>query len=93
MRYLIPRLIYYATGTKNITFQYKIFNPDGTLHLDTEGYLGDGNNVTLYAGKKNIVELVGWGNEDESTYDPGTYSIEMWYNGKCVKKQSFEILQ
>ena len=96
MRYLMPRLIYYATGTKNVTFQYKIFNPDGTLNYNSnysEEFTGRPSHVTLYAGKKNIVELKGWGHSDKSTYQPGTYSIEIWYDGKCIKKQSFEILQ
>lgn len=96
MRYLMPRIIYYATGTKTVVFQYKIFYPDGTLKYNSdysEEYTGDSHRVTLYAGKKNKVELGGWGNRKESTYQPGTYSIEIWYNGKCIKKQSFEILE
>lgn len=96
MRYLMPRIIYYATGTKTVVFQYKIFYPDGTLMYNSdysEEYTGGSHRVTLYAGKKNKVELGGWGNRKESKYQPGTYSIEIWYNGKCIKKQSFEILQ
>ncbi len=96
MRYLKPRIIYYATGTKTVVFQYKIFNPDGTLKYNSdysEEYTGDSHRVTLYAGKKNKVKLGGWGDSKESIYQPGTYSIEIWYNGKCIKKQSFEILQ
>lgn len=96
MRYLMPRLIYYATGTKNVTFQYKIFYPDGTLVFNSdysEEFTGSSHNVTLYAGNKNIVELGGWGNSSESIYQSGTYTIEIWYNGRCVKKQYFEILQ
>lgn len=96
MRYLMPRIIYYATRTKTVVFQYKIFYPDGTLMYNSdysEEYTGDSHRVTLYAGKKNKVELGGWGNRKESTYHPGTYSIEIWYNGKCIKKQSFEILE
>ena len=96
MRYLKPRIIYYATGTKTVVFQYKIFYPDGTLVYNSdysEEYTGDCHRVTLYAGKKNKVELGGWGNSKGSLYQPGTYSIEIWYNGKCIKKQSFEILQ
>lgn len=95
MRYLKPRIIYYATGTKKVIFQYKIFYPDGTLNYNSdysEEFTGVSHHVTLYAGKKNRVELGSWGNSKESTYQPGTYSIEIWYNGRCVKKQSFEIL-
>ena len=95
MRYLKPRIIYYATGTKNVVFQYKIFYPDGTLKYNSdysEEFTVNSHHVTLYAGKKNKVKLRGWGHSKESTYHPGTYSIEIWYNGRCVKKQSFEIL-
>lgn len=96
MKYLKPRIIYYATETKNIVFQYKIFYPNGTLCYNSdysEEFTGDSHHVTLYAGKKNKVELGGWGNSKESIYQSGTYSIEIWYNGRCVKKQSFEILK
>ncbi len=95
MRYLMPRIIYYATGTKNVTFRYKIFCPDGTLKCNSnysDEFTGGSHNVTLYAGEKNNADLGGWGNNNNSIYQSGTYSIEIWYDGRCLKKQSFEIL-
>ena len=96
MRYLTPKLQYngLASESKTIELKTKIINPDGTLRRNTktspDGYTYSFN-MTVYPGTNKTRTLLGWGNDEKSTYKAGIYQFELWYNEKKLYSTSFEI--
>lgn len=87
MRYLGCRIYYSGIqSTTSKTIYVKIFRPDGTMCKGTDspsGYTRK-REVSLNSGQNNIVDVGGWGNATTTTYEAGTYTYEIWIDGKKV---------
>lgn len=96
LRYLQPKITYngVASESKSITLYWKIINPDGSINRNTStspsGYTSS-NSYTVYPGTGKTITLLGWGNENGGTYNPGTYYFELYYNGNLIHRQSVAI--
>ena len=95
IRYLCWRLNYNGPLVKlTIKCQIKIFDPEGTLmtgESSPSGYTTE-RNITFFPGDNNTVEVVGWGNNNESVYNAGTYTFELWYDENKVCSSSVQLL-
>lgn len=98
MRYLTPKIIYDGLEGDNeavagYEFLIKIIRPDGTL--DRGSSSPKGYTFSCFFSKRtgdNLEqELTGWGNSTESTYSPGTYVFEIWFNKKKIYSTTIEL--
>ena len=46
--------------------------------------------IDLNSNQEDI-RLKGWGNSNNSVYDEGTHSVEIWFNDKIIGKQTFTV--
>ena len=97
LKYLYPRVLYDGLCTSNkdsIDLYVKIIDPYGTVERNSSSPSGytykDGNN-TIYSGNDQRLVLIGWGNKNVGSYDPGTYRFEVWYEGNKLFTKSFTI--
>lgn len=98
MRYLKPKIYYdglksdkdYVAG---YMFNIKIIRPDGTLDRGSSSPKGYTFSYHLFkrTGENLEQELTGWGNNDVSTYNAGTYGFEIWFNKKKIYSTTVEI--
>ena len=93
--YLKPRIYYdgLLKDDKTITLGVKIIEPDGFSVMDEDSSSGFtySDSFTVYSGKDNIKSLLGYGNQSGTNYDPGTYSLELWYEGNMIYRTAFEV--
>lgn len=84
IQYLCWRISYNGTSTSQTKQCYiKYIKPDGSLMTGSsspEGYTTS-KNITFSPGS-NTVEAAGWGNENGTAYNAGTYRCELWYDGR-----------
>lgn len=76
----------------NAMFQIKILRPDGTLikgGSSPTGYTFE-QKVSL-TGRNGRFFTLGWGNNEGTVYMPGTYTYEIWLNGKRAFVKTFAI--
>ncbi len=87
MRFLNCKITYSGViNEETKKFHIKIINPDGTLAKGTsspDGYTRT-RDIKLYPGDNRIAYIGGWGNSTESSYKPGTYTYEIWLDGKKI---------
>jgi tetratricopeptide (TPR) repeat protein len=88
IKYLAARIKCTNTSSVSLdtTLGVKIIKPDGTLKKgssspDNYTYA---ENITIGGNKTEVVGLSGWGNEDGGSYDAGTYTYEIWSDGKKI---------
>ena len=87
MRYLFPKVIYNSLlpeGNSIVTKELgvKIFSPDGTFRRSSSSPAGYTykSSISIAVGEVDQGEwLLGWGNETESSYEEGTYTVEIYY--------------
>ena len=95
MRFLSPKIYFDAKCAENkeVKLFSKIINPDGTLHTGTSSPNGYTNSTTIsiYPGNEKSRRLTGWGNENSSVYQPGTYRYELWYEGNKIYETTFTL--
>ena len=95
MRYLKPRISYDSLldKDKEITLYEKIVCPDGSI--DTSDNSPEGFTrrftITVSKGKGQKTSFSGWGSENKSLYDAGTYKYEIWYEGNQIYETSFKV--
>ena len=79
-------------ANEKMKFQIKILLPNGTMlrgGSSPAGYTFE-QEISL-AGKSGHFFTLGWGNSEGSSYTPGAYTYEIWYNGKKVFATTFNI--
>ena len=95
MRYLRCRIKYNGLSDNShvVTLKIKIFKPDGGLKSGSSspsGYTFE-ENCTVNHGTNLSLTLSGWGNKEESHYDPGSYRYEIWYGNVCLYSKEFVV--
>ena len=84
IRFLCSRLKYNGPSTsQSKTVYVKIFKPNGELLSSSSspsGYTYSWEAV-FEPGKDNSVNLGGWGNDESSSYGPGIYNFEYYFDG------------
>lgn len=84
IQYLCWRISYNGPSTSQTKECYiKYIKPDGSLMTGTsspEGYTTS-KNITFSPGSNTVV-AAGWGNENGTAYNAGTYRCELWFDGR-----------
>jgi serine/threonine-protein kinase len=93
--YIYPRIkiINFTKNLKVVTLSIKYFKPDGSLRAGASSPPGFSFERTTIIGNEisQVIELSGWGSKTKGHWSPGTYTIEIWYEGNILKKQDFEV--
>jgi cell division protein FtsB len=90
MRYLRPEVTLTSFIPGNLTFYIKKIRPDGSVVIDdvgTNSGFSYSDTINVRQGDNQKFVLTGWGNESSSSYTTGTWEVEIWYNGVCLKSQ------
>lgn len=92
--YLKPRISYVGLdGGVLKTLYVKLFTPSGTMSTGNSSPYGYSFSSDIYisSGSGNTCELSGWGGPTKGHWSKGTYRIEVWSGGNCLKTKSFTI--
>lgn len=90
--YFKPRIQYIGFTNGNKTLYIKLYTPSGTLSTGTSSPSGYSYSHSIYImNGQNSAVLSGWGNRTQGHWPAGTYRIEVWYNGSCLKSKSFNV--
>lgn len=70
----------------------KIIGPDG-LSTGASSPIGYSYSTSIELSPYKLASktLDGWGGKEKGTWEAGDYSVEYWYNGKCIGKRDFKI--
>jgi hypothetical protein len=94
MRYLMPVITLNSVISGNITLNCKIIDGRGIVirnpSISPEGY---SNTTTINVSRSGnqSFKLTGWGNNDQSTYGSGEWTVEVWWNDVCLKSAKIRI--
>lgn len=87
IRYLSPSTSISSKTGGSMTFHIKFFTPSSVLFRNEKtsppGYTYS-HTVNLKQGYNENVFLSGWGNAERSSYSPGNWRVEIWYEGICA---------
>lgn len=96
-RYIKSKITYscplYEAGEKD--FYIKITKSDGTLLSGSSSPAGftTKTKVKILYGDNNSVEIIGWGTANGGFYKPGTYTYEIWCDGRLLISRDFSIYE
>jgi hypothetical protein len=94
MRYLSPRIVYTSVASTSGTFYVKIIQPNAAIFRNSstspQGYSYSSERY-ISRGENQTLDLSGWGNGDSSSYWPGTWTVEVWYKGVCLKSEKVRL--
>jgi hypothetical protein len=94
MRYLTPVITLNSAVSDTITLSCKIIDGNGVIDRNTstspEGYTFD-TTIEVTRSKDQLFYLDGWGNNDESYYRFGEWTVEVWWNDVCLKSTKVRI--
>jgi hypothetical protein len=94
IRYLQPVITYNSPISGDVTLYVKIIDPDGTIFRNSStspaGYAFSTNSHIIRGSNKEIV-LSGWGNASSSIYRTGQWTIEVWYEGVCLRSEKIRL--
>lgn len=90
--YLKPKIKYTSFKGDRIKLKVKLFSPSGLSRGDSSpsGYTYE-TDVAVSKGAQREALLTGWGNDERGSWERGSYRIEIWYNGECLKTHSFRL--
>jgi len=93
MRYLTPQITVDSYINGEVTFYVKIIKPDGTLSTGSSSPRGFSYLNTEHIDRSNnqTLTLSSWGNDDRSTYKSGIYTIQIWYENRCLISEKITI--
>ena len=90
--YLKPKIYYTGLNAESITLDVKLINPNGVLSTGSKSPDGYSFSYSVNVSKgTNSVILSGWGGDDKGHWSSGTYRLEVWYRGVCLKVHKFKI--
>jgi hypothetical protein len=83
IRYLKPRIEYSAWGGGEVKLDTKIISPGGRLLTGSSSPAGYtySTTINISPGSSLMLDLLGYGNADQSSYYPGVWTVEIWYEG------------
>lgn len=87
MRYLKPKMTYGGlTSSQTKTVYIKVIKPDGSLLSGTSSPSGYSQsfNINFSSGSGNTYFLSGWGADNSSVYNSGTWKYEVWIDNKKI---------
>jgi hypothetical protein len=94
MRFLCPVITYNATFSGQVTFFVKIIQPNGELFrnpsISPRGFTFD-SPCQISRGNNQTLQLSGWGNGESSSYRDGEWTVEVWYNNRCLWSEKITI--
>ena len=90
--YIRPTLKLVAYKSGRLDIGYKIYHNGKLDYNSSVSSVFSGRPTTVELSKgENKVELLGWGNDSGTSYQSGEHQIEVWTQGKCYGRYSFEI--
>ncbi|GHT52150.1 hypothetical protein FACS1894106_0220 [Spirochaetia bacterium] len=95
MRYFTPVITYTSMISDTITFDIKIIKPNGEVQRNQntapQGY-SHTDTIKISKGVNQYLFLSGWGDANtNSIYYAGTWTIEVWYKGVCLKSEKVKL--
>lgn len=90
--YLKPKIYYTGLNAGSITLDVKLINPNGVLStgkISAGGY-SYSCSVNVSQGVSSVL-LTSWGGEKKGHWSSGTYRLEVWCRGVCLKTHTFKI--
>lgn len=95
IKYLKGKVYYksLSTAVKDITLFVKILKEDGSVMVGNnspEGYTFK-NDIKIEPGFNKSFELLGYGNNFTTSYSPGQYKYEIWYNGSIIYQKKLRL--
>lgn len=95
VRYLTPKIFYRGLSSEEekITLYVKIIKEDGTIHSGNSSPQGYSykEDVTIKSGSGQTLKLMGWGNKFATSYKPGMYTFELWYNENKIYEKGVRL--
>lgn len=91
--YLKPKLKYYGLDSGRKTLMVKFFRPNGSLATGVNSPAGYSykSDYSIETGPGRELVISGWGGSKKGHWESGTYRIEIYYNGTCLKTYRFEV--
>lgn len=92
--YLCPVIDYVGfKSLNNKTFYVKFYDSWGNL---SQGKSSPSNysyyqTININQGIQTNVSVGGWGSDKKGHWTTGTYKVEIWYQGKCLKTKDFRV--
>lgn len=92
--YLCPVIDYVGfKSLNNKTFYVKFYDSWGNL---IQGKSSPSNysyyqTININQGIQTNVSVGGWGSDKKGHWTTGTYTVEIWYQGKCLKTKDFRV--
>lgn len=93
IRYIGLKLKVNSTGTQKITIYKKYINPEGKYKNNSKtspkGYTT--SDEIIITPQTRIIDLGGWGNEKECTYEVGEHKIELYVEHYKIYAETFQV--
>lgn len=91
--YVLPKYVYHGVSAKNRkTLFIRIINPSG--NIERAGFSPTGYTFKMemdfYPGN-NWFTTASWGTNTPGYFKSGTYTWELWIDGKCVNSTNFYV--
>lgn len=80
--------------SKTIDIKIKVYDPYGNLETcssSPSGYSWIAENCTVVSNENEYLVLTSWGNSKASSYVPGKYRYEIWYDGNKLFTKNLHI--
>jgi hypothetical protein len=94
IRYLNPVITYNSLISREVIFYVKIIDPYGIIHRNNSrspaGY-SYSSKGWVARGTGQSFDLFGWGNEDGGSYFAGKWTVEVWYEGVCLRSEKIKL--
>jgi hypothetical protein len=94
MRFLTPVVTYDATYNGKITLSVKIIRPNGAIFRNpakSPSGFSFSEEHQINRGNNQILKLSEWGNKDESIYQEGEWTVEIWCDNRRLWSEKITI--
>jgi hypothetical protein len=94
IRFFNPYITVDSLISGEISLFVKIISPYGTLDRNADksppGYTYS-KTCQVRRTNNQSIDLDGWGNADKSTYSAGEWTVEVWYEGVCLRSEKIRL--
>lgn len=95
VKYLYPYLKYNGLSDtqKTVKLYVKFISPNGVLHAGSTSPTGYSysDEATINPGSNQTLSISGWGTASGGSYSAGTWTFEVWYEGKRLYSTTFTL--
>jgi hypothetical protein len=93
IRYLRPEITCNSSISGNLVFYIKIIKPNGDIASNSSSPVGYSysSSVQVFRNNEQKIELSGYGSADKSDFRAGVWTVEIWYEGACLRSEKIKI--